>query len=83
MANHMTQWKPQVTINGQTTIFNTYAEVKRNMRLLLDRSIVGNKLRTNAEVFVSRSRRGEWGEWFEYWGYNAERKPVITKQGWL
>ncbi|MFA5366651.1 MAG: hypothetical protein WC333_02105 [Dehalococcoidia bacterium] len=83
MANHITQWKPQVTINGQTTVFDNYAEVKRNMKLLLDRSISESKgLRYNAEVTVSRSRRGEWGEWFEYWGYNAERKPLIKKQGW-
>lgn len=85
MANNITQWKPQVTINGSTTEFSTYTEVKRNMKLLLDRDINVRRLNdcTNAEVRVSRSRRGEWGEWFEYWQYNAERKPVIIKQGWM
>jgi hypothetical protein len=85
MANHITQWKPQVTINGKTTSFSTYREVLRNMKLLLDRCIGEQRLcdYMNAEVFVSRSKRGEWGEWFEYWTYNASRKPVIKKQGWM
>lgn len=84
MANHITQWKPQATINGQTTSFDSYAEVKRNMKLLLRRS-------TNNEVRVSCSRHGEWGEWFEYWAMSAAEfvggkivsKPYITKQGWM
>jgi len=75
MANHITQWKPQVTVNGQSTRFNSYAEVKRNMKLLLQRS-------TNNEVSVSRSRRGEWGEWFEYWSM-SNGKAVITRKGWM
>ena len=84
MANYITQWKPCVTINGQTTRFSTYREIKKNMKLLLQRS-------TNNEVFVSRSLRGEWGEWFEYWCMSSPemikgkivRKPVIFKQGWM
>jgi hypothetical protein len=76
MANHLTQWKPQVTINNQTTVFSNYAEVKKNMRFLLQRSNIH-------EVYVSRSRRGCWGEWFEYWGFDHSHKPIIKKQGWL
>jgi hypothetical protein len=75
MANHITQWKPQVTVNGQCTRFNTYAEVKRKMKSLLQES-------NNNEVSVSRSRRGEWGEWFEYWSL-SNGQPVIKKQGWM
>jgi hypothetical protein len=33
------------------------------------------------EVRVYRSRRGEWGEWFEYWSL-VNGKPKIIKQGW-
>lgn len=44
MENTITQWKPQVTVNGQTTQFKSYAEIKRNMSLLLDRSIVGGNV---------------------------------------
>jgi len=81
MANTITQWKPQVTVNGQTTQFKSYAEIKRNMSLLLDRSIVGGNVQ--AQVSVSRSKRGEWGEWFEVWQYNNKHKPVIINQGWM
>ena len=75
MANNLTQWKPTVTINRQTTSFDTYRELKKNMKLLLQRS-------NDNEVFVSRSKRGEWGEWFEYWQM-SNNKPVIFKQGWM
>jgi len=33
-------------------------------------------------VTVSRSRRGEWGEWFEHWQL-VNGKPQIIKQGWM
>jgi hypothetical protein len=32
-------------------------------------------------VFVVRSRRGEWGEWFEHWEL-INGKPTIVKKGW-
>ena len=75
MANNITQWKPQVTINGQTTSFDTYRELVRNMKLLLLRS-------NNNEVCVSRSKRGQWGEWFERWQLQGG-KPTIIKACWL
>ena len=34
------------------------------------------------QVSVSRSRRGEWGEWFEHWEL-VNNKPKIVKQGWM
>jgi hypothetical protein len=75
MANHITQWKPTVTINGQQTSFSTYRELRNNMKLLLDRS-------NDNEVFVSRSLRGEWGEYFEIWR-RVDGKPKIVKEGWM
>jgi hypothetical protein len=33
-------------------------------------------------VSVYRSKRGEWGEWFEHWQLDSNGKPVIIKQGW-
>jgi hypothetical protein len=53
----------------------TYRELKKNMRLLLKRA-------ADNAVTVSRSRRGEWGEWFEIWQM-CHGKPVIIKQGWM
>ena len=33
------------------------------------------------EVTVYRSKRGEWGEWYEVWKLEND-KAVIVKQGW-
>jgi hypothetical protein len=44
---------------------------------------VSFKVKTYAEVSVFRHRRGEWGEWFENWQFNAEREPTIVKEGWM
>lgn len=59
------------TINKR---FNTYAELKKHLKEMLSESI-------NDVVSVSRSRRGEWGEWFEKWEL-INGKPTITNQGW-
>jgi hypothetical protein len=59
-----------------TKKFNTYTELKKALKdYILDNHIGEDP------VFVSRSRRGEWGEWFEKWE-KINGKPKITKQGW-
>lgn len=55
---------------------DSYAEVKKNMKKFLTEA-------TDNKVQVYRRRRGEFGEWYEHWQFNAERKPVIVKQGWM
>jgi hypothetical protein len=56
--------------------YNTYAELKKDLPNLI-------KLDDDPEgLFVLRSRRGEWGEWFERWKM-VDGKPKIIKQGWL
>ena len=70
----MPKFKPCVTVNRKQKEYKTYAEIKKNMRSLLKDS-------EDNEVFVSRSRRGEWGEWFEYWSLQ-NNKPVMGKHGW-
>lgn len=89
----MSQFKPQVTymtrenhldnrvgyysVSSRTTErFNTYAELKKALRERILHEHIGED-----EVFVSRSRRGEWGEWFEKWAL-VNGKPTIIKQGW-
>ena len=32
-------------------------------------------------IFVVRSRRGQWGEWFERWEMDYRCKPFIVKKG--
>ena len=56
--------------------YPTYAELKKDLKNLIAQSPVH-------KVHVYRYRRGEWGEWFEHWGFNYKRKPVITKEGWM
>ena len=90
----MAQFKPQVTYMtceslhdwrvGRhrvsspfiTKTFNTYAELKKALRDY----ILHNHISTD-RVFVTRSRRGEWGEWFEKWEL-INGKPTITQKGW-
>ena len=55
----------------------TYRKVKsRVINVLKHENPIGD------EVSVSRSRRGEWGEWFETWAL-VNGKPKIIKQGWM
>lgn len=58
-----------------TEQFKTYTELKKKLREILSNHVGEDP------VFVSRSRRGEWGEWFEYWELD-NGKPTITKKGW-
>jgi hypothetical protein len=59
-----------------TKRFNTYAELKKALKDYILHNHIGDD-----EVFVSRSRRGEWGEWYEKWSL-VNNKPTIVKQGW-
>jgi len=70
------RFKPHVHIDDETIIYHTYAEIKKNLSKLLERS-------RKKQISISRHRRGEWGEWYEIWQFNHERKPIIIKQGWM
>lgn len=87
----MSNFKPQVTIitnetrreyaNSygkkspyKTISYPTYKELKKNLKNHLEENL-------EATICVSRSRRGEWGEWFENWQL-IDNKPQIVKQGW-
>ena len=66
----------RVTSPSITKSFKTYAELKKALKdYILDNHI------DEDPVFVVRSRRGEWGEWFERWE-KINGIPTITKQGW-
>jgi hypothetical protein len=69
-------FRPTISIGRQVRQFPTYAEVKKNMVDLLKES-------PNSSVTVYRHRRGEWGEWFEHWGWGGMGKPMIISSGWL
>jgi hypothetical protein len=71
---------PQVHIcrnNGEPNeviYFKTYKEVLKNIKGIIEN--------TAYVPVVYRSRRGEWGEWFEYWELDGNGKPRIFKDGW-
>ena len=58
-----------------TTEFHTYAQLKSRMKAILNKSQFGH-------AFVVRSRRGQWGEWFEHWYLDDNGKAYISKEGW-
>ena len=66
----------RVTSPNITKSFNTYAELKKALRDYILDNHIGDD-----EVFVTRSRRGEWGEWYEKW-IKVNGVPTILKQGW-
>lgn len=58
-----------------TNVYPTYAKLKRALKAMLNASF-------DEMVYVSRSRRGEWGEWFEHWTLENGR-PKKIKEGWM
>ncbi len=58
----------------KNVLIPTYKEVKRKMNAFMLDSFDEN-------VNVFRSRRGQWGEWFENWS-RVGSKAKIHKQGW-
>lgn len=56
-------------------VFPTYRELKKQLKNIMKEYRV-------PEVCVSRSRRGEWGEWFEYWHLSGN-KLIKGREGWM
>ncbi len=59
---------------NNVNVYSTYAKLKASMGAVL-------KASHDECAFVVRSRRGEWGEWFEHWQM-VNGKPTIVKEGW-
>lgn len=78
----MANFKPEIRINlknfkAECTVYSTYRELMRNLIKHLSESY-------DNEVSISRSRRGEWGEWFENWKLDFDGKnATLIKQGWM
>jgi hypothetical protein len=56
--------------------FKTYRELKKAIKGMCEESIGADG------VAVYRTRRGQWGEWFEHWDLDDNGKPYIKKEGW-
>jgi hypothetical protein len=68
--------RPYAVIGKVWKQFPTYAELKSRLAELIEQC-------PDKELTVFRSRRGEWGEWREVWGFNHQRKPVLREKGWM
>lgn len=66
----------RVTSPNKTERFKTYAELKKALKDRILHDHIGSE-----PVFVSRSRRGHWGEYYEKWVL-INKKPTIVKKGW-
>ena len=65
-------------LNGmqyKTFVFPTYRQLKSKLKSIMQEYRVD-------EVTVSRSLRGEWGEYYEYWHLNGNRLSK-GKEGWM
>ena len=69
-----------ITINPvgyEDITYEDYATLKKNLTKLINKS-------WDSTVCVTRTRRGEWGQWFErYHGLNEKGKPNKVKETWL
>jgi hypothetical protein len=76
----MAKFKPQASFtdeNGKerTNTYDTYAKLKKALRAML-------KVSKHNVITVARSRRGQWGEYFEHWSEANNGKIEIIKEGW-
>jgi hypothetical protein len=55
-----------------------YADTYRKLKPLIKEYL---PLSLEGEISVHRSRRGEWGEYFEVWKM-VNGKPTIVREGW-
>lgn len=61
---------------------DTYERTYQNYKTLLKDLPEVFRHSSDGIVTVYRSRRGQWGEWFEKW-HMAGNKPQIFKEGWM
>ena len=59
---------------NNVNVYPTYAKLKASLGAVLRES-------HDECATVVRSKRGEWGEWFEHWEL-VNGKPKIVKEGW-
>ncbi len=72
-------WASYRSISGtnECRVFDTYNLLLKEMRAMMHDSM-------DNIISVTRTRRGEWGQWFERWQLDPDtKKPTIIKQTWL
>jgi hypothetical protein len=78
----MANFKPQIIGYNRKNQYDEPNPIITTATYVLAKKKVKELLEDYDEVSVSRSRRGEWGEWFEKW-QNVNGVPTIIKQGWM
>jgi hypothetical protein len=75
----MSRIKPQVHISVRgVTKYEHFKSYHNHLKPSLPRLFKEYDVN---ELFVVRSKRGQWGEWCETWEM-SNGKPVIVKEGW-
>ena len=70
-------WVKPAPSKSETHRYDTYRELKKDIKKHCERCIEVEG------VYVVRSRRGSWGEYFEYWKLDNNGKPYIDREGWM
>jgi len=70
-------WVKPTPSKTETHQYDTYRELKKTLKGHCEKCIEVEG------VYVVRSKRGEWGEYFEYWKLDGEGKPYIDREGWM
>jgi hypothetical protein len=86
----MANFKPQVLYTTTQSINDYWDRRRQSMYIRKSyktyRELLKDLPRVLAEtnedyISIYRSRRGEWGEWFEHWAL-VNGKPKMIHQGW-
>ena len=74
--DYRNQYGNKIKSPNITKVYDTYSELKKNIKQHIEANV------SSEPVFVVRSRKGQWGEWFEHWTLSDNGKPMIEKEGW-
>lgn len=67
-------WYRSIAGCDECKVFDNYRLLRKEMKDMMSDS-------KDNVITVTRTRRNEWGEWFEHW-HMVNGKPTIVKQGW-
>jgi hypothetical protein len=76
------RWKPFYWLDTERQHQRDYNEFPTYKALLKSLPEAIRKS-PSKEVCIFRSKRGEFGEWFEYWSLDTNGRLVMGKSGWM
>lgn len=70
-------WYRSQNGTDECRVFDTYSKLRSSMRAMMSDSV-------DNVLTVTRTRRGQWGEWFEHWQIDeSTNKLTKVKEGWM